>query len=177
MRDVAGRIRQRFTEAGAAVAIVFVLAGCASAPEPRAVASTEPAAPRALSTPATLPGVPSSSAADEEQSASATSRASASAIARRTLAAFCRPALTPDVWLTALKPYLTPEAAGAYGTVLPERVPCHRVSGAASPTAGDGFTQTIRVPTDAGPFLVVAQRPDGRTPWRVGRIVLPGRDR
>lgn len=114
---------------------------------------------------------------DEEQSVSATSRASAVAIASKAVAAFCRPTLTADAWLSALKPDLTADAASAYATVLPDRVPCHRLTGAASPTGGDGFTQTIRVPTDAGICLVLAQRPDDHTPWRVGRIVLPGRDR
>lgn len=113
---------------------------------------------------------------DEEQSASTTSRASAVAIASKTLAAFCRPTLTPDAWLSALKHYLTDDAASAYATVLPDRVPCHRVTGAASPTDGDGFTQTIRVPTDAGTCLVLAQRPSGHAPWRVGRIVLSRHD-
>jgi hypothetical protein len=121
--------------------------------------------------------VSSSTPADEERPASATSRASAVAIASKTVAAFCRPTLPPDAWRSALKPYLTPDAASAYTTVLPGRVPCHRVIGVASPTDGDGFTQTIRVPTDAGACLVLAQRPDGHTLWRVGRIVLPARDR
>lgn len=177
MRSDAGGTRPRVAGACAAIAIVCALAGCASAPEPQSVSSMSSAATLPLSMQSATPRASSSALTDEEQSVSATSRASAVAIASRTVAAFCRPTLTPAAWLSALKPDLTADAASAYATVLPARVPCHRVTGAASPTDGDGFTQTIRVPTDAGACLVLAQRPDGRTQWRVGRIVLPSRDR
>lgn len=89
--------------------------------------------------------------------------------------AFCRPVLSPAVWVAGIQGYLTQDAARAYASVLPARVPCTRAGSARVADAADSFTQEEAVPTDAGVCIVTLQRPDARSPWRVSRITLPGR--
>lgn len=92
-------------------------------------------------------------------------------IATGVTAAFCRPALDQQLWITGMSPFLSPTAAFGYGTVDPAKVPCTAVVGEARIRDGDrDFTIRVIVPTDVGDYSVYVHRPSLADPWLVEQI-------
>ena len=148
-------------------------AGCTGQQAPKSTPSPMP-------TPTFLAAAPTDSAAtsapaDSEDAGTAEGRRGAAAVAVAAVAALCHPGRSAADWWSALEPFLTPAAAEAYRTVDPNRVPCTRVAGAAMPRSGDGFTQLVTVPTDAGGCVVSLQRAHQQDRWVADRIALPER--
>lgn len=166
------RPRARRLVLSSAVAGVLLLSGtgCGSQPRETPASSSTAAAARPVGS-ATATRAP----ADGADEATPGSRRSAVQVATAAVRAFCHPERDAAAWFAALSPYLTADAQAAYSSVLPSRVPCSAVTGAATAGSGDGFTQLVTVPTDAGDCSVWVQRPRQSSPWRVARIVLPER--
>ena len=159
-RSALARRLRHVVSGSAATALVLALSGCAVQQPPETGVSIAET-PRATAT-----GSP-----HDWSMPSATSPAEGtSALAAVAMRAFCRPQLTRPVWIADLDRYLTLAAASAYATVQPSRVVCTRVTAAAHAGEGDGFTQLVTVPTDAGLYRVTVTRESVAERWLVFRI-------
>lgn len=94
-------------------------------------------------------------------------------LASNAVAAYCSPRLSQGLWLTGLMPFLSEQAATAYGTVDPARVRCSAISGDAWVRDGDVFTVRVVVPTDVGEYEVYVHRESVDAPYVVERLAPP----
>lgn len=103
------------------------------------------------------------------------SRQAAAAAGEAAVAAYARPDLGHEAWWAGVGPLMTQRARTDYVWVDPSRVPAAQVSGPGELVDEDSaWTARVRVPTDAGVWLVVLVRADGASPWLVARLDLPG---
>lgn len=111
--------------------------------------------------------VPSTAVPAPDGTAQATQWADATRLAAAFMTAFARPgsSSTAQAWWAKVKPYLTPQAATDYDGTDPANVPFTAVTGAGVIVpldAADSSVLAVRIPTDAGPYLVeVISTPDG----------------
>lgn len=106
--------------------------------------------------------LPPSSTATARNAAQATQWAAAVAQATDFMAAFARPAPTVDAvtWWQHVTPFLTDQATSDYAGTDPANVPFTHVTGpgAVLPVdAPDSLLIAVRIPTDAGAYLVEIQ--------------------
>jgi hypothetical protein len=101
----------------------------------------------------------------------------ARATATAAVAAFARPAATPEQWWAALAPMLSPAARSAYAATDPANVPASTVTGPAGEArSSSAFLATVTVPTDAGVYTVLLVRDDTGDRWLVERFRPPPDD-
>lgn len=167
--DALRRSRQSAVVAAAAL-VLTIAAGCGAAPSqasgPNASGTGLPTGPAAPPSPALT------STSDADSSPDPSAAPESVRVAVRALTAYCQPDASQQRWLDGLTPYLTQDAAPAYGTVDPARIPCSAVQGAGRAVDGDAaFTMRVAADTDAGTYTVwLSRRGQGR-PWRLDRFV------
>lgn len=120
--------------------------------------------------------VPSTATPAPANSAQATQWADATKLAVAFMKAFARPSSSSTsaaTWWAKVKPYLTPQAAADYDGTDPANVPFTAVTGAGVIVvldAADSEVTAVRVPTNAGPYLVeILSGPDGSRVTRATR--------
>lgn len=164
----------------AAGVIVLVLSGCSATAGNGRVEpsdSSTPTTPAASATTATPTPVAGEEIAphDEAVPVDPTAAKASTAIAVDAVTRFCRPTLSYDAWIEDLYPLLSQQAAVAYETVDPAKVPCTTLVGQPSVRDGDGaYTMRVLVPTDAAEYLVYVHRVDTTLPWLVEQITPLG---
>jgi hypothetical protein len=167
------------------VTAVFLLAGCSAAPTtaptqtPGASTNTrvEPTSSSATSTATASTDAPLIEDSGEHLDASEISEAQGEAtkIADAAMRLYARPETPAAAWLSDLYPMLSARAQTALATVNPTSIPATTVTGPATASPDDwGTFGTVRVPTDAGIYLVIVVRMDDASPWRVDRFTLEG---
>lgn len=120
--------------------------------------------------------VPSTATPAPPNSAQATQWADATTLAVAFMKAFARPSSSSTsaaTWWAKVEPYLTPQAAADYDGTDPANVPFTAVTGAGVIVvldAADSEVTAVRVPTNAGPYLVeILSGPDGSRVTRATR--------
>ena len=164
------RVRRRALQS-AAVGLLLLLGVCGCAASATAHAAENPSrTANATSRASTV--VPGGTAAphDQELKSSEAPTAGTDVLASAAMRSFCHPERPQQAWIAGLDPYLTLAAASAYATVQPSRVACTRVTATAHPGEGDGFTELVTVPTDAGLYRVTVTRASASERWLVFRI-------
>lgn len=103
-----------------------------------------------------------------------TSRSAALSVAETAMQAFARPTLEHDRWWAELAPLLSADARHAYQGTDPAEVPARAVTGRPVLTdEASPYLAPVRVPTDAGRYLVLLSRTGRGEPWLVERITPP----
>ncbi len=169
--------------AAAAITVVLAVSGCSADTQARvravgaaAASTTSPPAPTQAP-----PDVHGHTDEDEQlpppervPTWDAASRASAAAAAERAMRSFARPRLDAARWWAQLEPLLSPAAALAYQGTDPANVPARKVTG--KPVLVDessAYLARVKVPTDAGRYVVLLAREGAGEPWLVERITPP----
>lgn len=161
------------TAAAGGAALLLTLTGCSSTPDTGAASPRPAAEPTPSATPVPHGSAPEGAAPD---GAGQSTRAGL-AVAAHATGLFCRPTVSRSKWISDLDAELTLEAAAAYRTVDPARIPCRKVTGPAEAVTGDDYTQLVTVPTDAGRYRVTLSRSSPTASWLVFRITPEGRKR
>jgi hypothetical protein len=164
------------------VAVAATLAACTEEGPHEAPTSTPPRPTATYTLPTPEPGAQGS---DEENHPTqvpvpvwdAESRASAQSTAAAALAAFARPDLDHSAWWEGFSPFLAPAAAAGYVATDPVNIPVSQVTGPARLLEEDSpYLARVRVPTDAGPHVVLLSRTDAAAEWLVEQITPAGAD-
>lgn len=160
--------------AAVVLAVVLVLTGCTSQPDP---ASSTHAAPAPTSSSATQAhagnDVDEHDAHDEEVDAPALpawdepAQANVLSRAEGFVRAWARPDLDTTSWFAGVQGFLTPAAAEGFLWTDPGLVPATAVTGSPVLIEGTATSATVRVPTDAGEHDVLLVHPDESTAWLV----------
>lgn len=104
----------------------------------------------------------------------AEARDAARVAARKAMSRFARPDLDENAWWSELVPLLSPMASVAYVNTDPATVPVRDVTGAAELVdASSPYLAKVRVPTDAGHYVVLLSRAGQGSPWLVERFTPP----
>lgn len=102
----------------------------------------------------------------------APARQAALELAASAMAAYTATDRSQADWHAELAQYLTQTAADVYSTVDPARIPATGTTGEPSIVDDSSpYLARVEVATNAGPYLLILQRIDGDSPWRVDRIV------
>ncbi|MEV6527682.1 hypothetical protein AB0M43_37745 [Longispora sp. NPDC051575] len=86
--------------------------------------------------------------------------------------AWVNTAVPAEQWRAGVQKLATPGYAALLGTVDPARVPASRITGSPTVVSSDSVSTAVRVPTDAGPVLVVVTRASGT--WLVATVQRDG---
>ena len=107
-------------------------------------------------------------------STDAASRAAASDAAAEAMTLFARQDVDAQTWWSELVPLMSARAAQDYRYVDPANVPATRVTGAVKLLPQETPTVArVRVPTDAGVYLLVLSRTAAEPRWVVERFTPP----
>ncbi|MBO1741026.1 hypothetical protein [Leifsonia sp. TF02-11] len=141
-----------------AFAIAAALTGCAQP------ATTTPTVAPTVDvegwTPAAVTPAPDASAADQ--------------VAVAFMQAFVATSRSPNEWFDGIAPYLSSYARTAYADTDPNLIPARHVIGPAEIISTSDVAAQVRIPTDAGTYLVQLARTDPAGGWEVDRAIAPG---
>lgn len=102
------------------------------------------------------------------------SRESAVKAGEEAMRLFARPALEQDTWWKEISPHMNDVARKDYAYVQPESIPASKVTGAGKLIEeGSAYVANIEVPTNAGIYVVILNRVDADSPWKIARYVPP----
>lgn len=150
--------RSAIAVVGVAIAATAVLAGCARpvAPTPTSVPTVDVGG----WTPAPVAPTADVSAADQ--------------VAAAFMQEFVTTSRNPAEWYDGVAPYLSSYARTAYTDTNPNLIPARHVIGAAELVSTTDVAAQVRIPTDAGIYLVQLARADPALGWAVDRAIAPG---
>lgn len=167
-------IRKAHLAIGAgALVVAAALSGCTPQATPSATATGSHGSPTSSTAPENV--APSDNVDDGTVAPAPTANAAAQSdalqAAVKVMTTFAQPQLSASAWMQQMTPLLSQSGATAYEGTDPSQIPVHQVTG--GPTLVDGATDValiVRVPTDAGDYLVSLSRTSSSGKWLADRI-------
>ncbi|ALQ32612.1 hypothetical protein ATC04_18545 (plasmid) [Arthrobacter sp. YC-RL1] len=90
---------------------------------------------------------------------------------------FARPTLDQATWWEELSPLMNDVARKDYAYVQPQSIPANKVTGPGKIVEEDSASVVrIEVPTNAGTYVVILNRTDADSPWKIARYIFPEKD-
>lgn len=107
----------------------------------------------------------------------AASRKSAVTAGEEAMRLFARPTLDQATWWEELSPLMNDVARKDYAYVQPQSIPANKVTGPGKIVEEDSASVVrIEVPTNAGTYVVILNRTDADSPWKIARYIFPEKD-
>lgn len=107
----------------------------------------------------------------------APSRKSAVTAGEEAMRLFARPTLDQATWWDEISPLMNDVARKDYAYVQPQSIPANKVTGPGKLVDEDSpSVARIEVPTNAGTFVVILNRSDADSPWKIARYIFPEKD-
>lgn len=119
-------------------------------------------------TPATVPGITSTSAG-----LSATGGESVTRVATAFAQAWSASGRSQQEWVRGIQPFVTPALAAGLAQTDPARVPATKVTGEAQLVTASATNASVRVPTDGGSIVVTLTRTTSGG-WQVSDVAPAG---
>lgn len=107
----------------------------------------------------------------------ASSRKSAVTAGEEAMRLFARPTLDQETWWDEISPLMNDVARKDYAYVQPQSIPANKITGPGKLVDEDSpSVARIEVPTNVGNFVVILNRSDADSPWKIARYIFPEKD-